>query len=800
MANGTPLAEAFVRIRPEGSSFKGDSEKIVGNAGTSAGHKFSSGFGEAIKGLGGIMAGLFAVEKITAFFGESIAGARESAKVGALTEQVIKSTGGAAGVSAAGVNSLATSLSNLTGMDDEAIQGAENLLLTFTNVKNGVGAGNNIFDQATEAVANMSTALGQDLKSSSLQVGKALNDPVNGMTALSKAGVSFTEEQKASVKAMVASGNTMGAQKVILAELSKEFGGAAAAAAVPGDRARVAFGNLQEMIGGKLLPVIDGIATVFVDKVAPVITDFFDQVDTGSGPVGRLAGWLGQVSDAGKGVFDLLSTGDFTGSVGKALGVEEDDFTVGFLLDVRDNALNMGNSFTKNVVPALQGFGGSLAALGPKLAGSAGQMSSSLSPAVRDISSLLLDRLIPAALQVETAIATGLGPVIEDLAYWFSTEAAPAINSLVGEIVRMYDTVLPIVQEFINGMMQRLAPLMPTIKAIFTTIGGIITGVMGLIGAIIHQAVTNISIFWDQWGKQIMDVVSVVFTSIVNFIAPILSFIQNIIKAVTAAINGDWSGAWEALKDAGENIWQAIVAGIQGTLDILKAVFDAVWPAIKQAAIDAWNGIKQAASDAWNGITQAVATGVDDAVSFVQSLPGKMVDAVGDMGSLLLHKGEDLVQGLINGISGMGGSLNRFITKWIKENVPAPVAAALGINSPSTVMRDLGVWVGPGLSAGIDEKAYLVEDSMKALVGKTKLPATDIRLGASVTEGAAARWNMASKDLGPASPVPPINGPVDLSQDTIAAIGDRMVSGAQSALVTDKWGSSHQRTTRGRSW
>jgi hypothetical protein len=96
--------------------------------------------------------------------------------------------------------------------------------LTFTKI------GKDVFPDATKAMLNMSEALGTDVKSSALQLGKALNDPIRGMTALTRAGVSFTQEQKDMVKQLQNSGDMVGAQKLILKELEVQFGGSAAAA------------------------------------------------------------------------------------------------------------------------------------------------------------------------------------------------------------------------------------------------------------------------------------------------------------------------------------------------------------------------------------------------------------------------------------------------------------------------------------------------------------------------------------------------------------------------------------------
>src|SRR5216684_4289913 len=137
----------------------------------------------------------------------------------AQTNEVIKSTGGVAGVTAQAVLDLATKYSHLTQFSDDTVQSASNMLLTFTNI------GKNVFPQATKTVLDMSQALGQDTKNSAIQLGKALNDPITGVSALQRVGVTFTQGQKDAIKAMMDTGNMAGAQGVILKELQKEFGG-----------------------------------------------------------------------------------------------------------------------------------------------------------------------------------------------------------------------------------------------------------------------------------------------------------------------------------------------------------------------------------------------------------------------------------------------------------------------------------------------------------------------------------------------------------------------------------------------
>jgi hypothetical protein len=179
------------------------------------------------------------------------------------------------------VEGLAGSISAKTGIDDEAIQSGQNLLLTFTEVQNRAGKGNDIFNQTTKVMTDMSAALGQDTKASAMQLGKALNDPVKGVTALQRVGVTFTKQQKKQIEQMQKHGDVAGAQGVILKELNKEFGGSAEAQATASGKLKNTIGNLEETIGGGLAPV--------VDKTAGTLNDFIVGIQNGTGAGGKFA-------------------------------------------------------------------------------------------------------------------------------------------------------------------------------------------------------------------------------------------------------------------------------------------------------------------------------------------------------------------------------------------------------------------------------------------------------------------------------------------------------------------------------
>jgi hypothetical protein len=203
--------------------------------------------------------------------------------------------GNVAGVTADEDANLAEQLSLKTGVDDELIQSAENVLLTFGRVRDEVGRGNDIFTRATTVALDMSVALGQDMQASVTQLGKALNDPIAGISALSRVGVQFTDEQKEAIEVLVAYGDTLGAQKIILAEVEAQFTGSAEAQATASDKLAVAFGNLQEKLGEKLLPLFESFSTWIIEEGIPAAEDFSAWIDENVAPaISRAATVLGE--------------------------------------------------------------------------------------------------------------------------------------------------------------------------------------------------------------------------------------------------------------------------------------------------------------------------------------------------------------------------------------------------------------------------------------------------------------------------------------------------------------------------
>lgn len=201
----------------------------------------------------------------------------EMQKATAQTNAVLKSTGGVAGVTSKQVAKLSTSLSKLSGIDDQLIQGGQNILLTFTKISSKGG----VFDRATKAALDLSVAFGKDMNASAILVGKALQDPIKGLSALGRVGVQFTAGQKKVIERLVETGKTAQAQKVILRALETQVGGSAAAY---GTTAAGAVGRLKEQFSGIAAEMVTNMLPAFTSLGSTLqrAMDWFSSLDAGT--------------------------------------------------------------------------------------------------------------------------------------------------------------------------------------------------------------------------------------------------------------------------------------------------------------------------------------------------------------------------------------------------------------------------------------------------------------------------------------------------------------------------------------
>lgn len=697
----TIVGEAFIRIRPDDAGFSNEAEKGI----------LSKVGGIASKAAGVFAAG-FAIKQGADFFGGLIADASESRRVLAETEQAIKATGGAANVSAGQISDLADSLSKKTGIDDEAIQTGENLLLTFKNIRNETGKGNDIFNQATAAVLDLSKQFG-GIEASSVQVGKALNDPIAGVTALTRVGIQFTEAQKDQIKALVETGDTLGAQKIIMGEINAQVGGQAAAQATAADKLRVVWGNLREELGARLLPIVDKVATFLADRLpgaldkvgkvlGPVVSGVKAAIDgivggfqnpdatfgPGFGKTEKFFIQFGQtvnrvvtvVRDAITGLFAFITQGDFTGAFARAFHVEEDSPIVAFLFRLREAFFNLVSFVRDNVQPILIAVGAAfLLSVGPVVA----------------IGAALI--LLYTRFQV--------------------------VRDVIGAVADfLTGTVIPAIAAFVGFVSEQFSHLADFVRENWASIQEAISHVVNVVQGIITAFVTVVQVIWRAWGDEILSVVRTVWDQMRNVVETVIAIIAGLIQAGLALINGDWGAAWDAIKGILSAAWDFMVGTVSNALSIIQSTISAAWDAVSAVTSAAWDAIKGAVEVAMRVILAAVTLGFseltiaivqhrDDIVGFIGELPGRIRDALGDLGSLLFNAGKAIMAGLKDGIVAGFKAVADFV-----GGIAGKIADLKGpLDYDKRLLIPAGVAIMRGLEQGIASQERSLEERLKSI-------------------------------------------------------------------------------------
>jgi len=268
--------------------------------------------GRNLTGVYKTLASVFATLGAARFVQSIISATVEQERVTAQLEQTLRSTGRYTPELSQNMQDYAAELQKVTTFGDEAIIGAQSLLLTFTQI------GEDTMPKATEAVANVAIAMGTDLKSAALQVGKALNDPVRGLNALSRSGIQFSEAQRDLIKELVETNRVAEAQTVILGELETQFGGSARAAR---NTLGGAISSLKNAFGDLLEGDKSGQGVTGATKAINELTDALSSPEVVEAFGVAVQGIVSAVGAGAKGVKFLAENLDTLITVGQAVAL-----------------------------------------------------------------------------------------------------------------------------------------------------------------------------------------------------------------------------------------------------------------------------------------------------------------------------------------------------------------------------------------------------------------------------------------------------------------------------------------------
>jgi hypothetical protein len=246
--------------------------------------KAQSGFSGLGKTLGALGVG-FGLNSIINFAKDATKGFEQAQIASSKLSNVMESMG--VGKSTKRVDAYAESLQNLVAVDADVIKGAQTQLATFGNLAMSADVTGGMFDRATVAALDLASVFGGDAKSKAVQLGKAMQDPVRGITALRKSGVDFTKQEQQKIKTLVESNRVLEAQDMILKVIEKQVGGTAAAGASVFDRMKLSMDSVSDSIGEILLPYMQDFTNFLISDVIPNVQSFFKDLSDPKSEAGQ---------------------------------------------------------------------------------------------------------------------------------------------------------------------------------------------------------------------------------------------------------------------------------------------------------------------------------------------------------------------------------------------------------------------------------------------------------------------------------------------------------------------------------
>jgi TP901 family phage tail tape measure protein len=358
-----------------------------------------------------------------------------------------------------------------------------------------------------------------------------------------------------------------------------------------------------------------------------------------------------------------------------------------------------------NVVPVIQDLGDLLYALGEILVG-------------------IIRRMIPiwqAGLQAWIQIFQWAVRTIQTAWNLFGDNILNGIQNTFNFIRSVIESVLNVIQGIINVVLGLITGdwgrawegIKQILDGVWEFIRATIEFVLGTIVLIIQTALDTINLIWQSaldfiantWGSiwdTIFEVVRAALNGILGFIRHIIDLIITPFQNLYNVLVGN-----SIIPDLMDRMRQVIQQGLNAVVEFFRSLPGRVISAVQSLV----GQIISFANGVMNRFKDAISGGIDGAITFFRNLPGRIIGAIGDLAGTLVGHGEDLIRGLIDGIENMVGSLMSTVGG-IAGDVAGGIAGALGIGSPSKLMRQYGQWTVEGFALGLEDKAAALNKTL----------------------------------------------------------------------------------------
>lgn len=584
-----------------------------------------------------------------------------------------------------------------TGADRNAIKEGQALLLTFREVAVSAGEVDGNFDRATAAAIDLAAAGFGSVTSNSIQLGKALNDPIKGMSALSRSGVTFTDVEKEMIEAMVEANDILGAQDFILSAIEQQVGGTAEATRNSSDVMRESFASLKEAVGVVLVPAFDGFANLLGDRVFPALEnltlginrEYRAAIEGGATRTEAFGTVLNTVFDRVVRRFGLSATA--ADKFREALGT------------VFDQVLEVRNEIGDRLNPVLETFRDIMTENKDLLLLAAGIFTGAatavLSIKTAFMGVVLAGKIAGAALAIFggplTLIVAGIGLLVAGLvvAYRRFEGFRNIVDRVVGVVVGFAQSAWPMLQAAFDGIVSAARVVGDVLVAAWE-------GFRDAVDAVVEPVIAALGDLWEWidenfmstieagleflfalWGtfRPVLDavvgVVQAALGLIVQYVKTWIDIITPIIQFWLDVFKTGFEVAFNAVKAVVEIVFNAIKTYLETVLGVIRGVFRIFtgiltgdWgkflDGLKTVFESIWNGIKNFFEGTFSGIFRFFTNTWEDIVGFFGRVPGRV---------------SAIARGMFDGIKeAFRSAINFIIRGWNSLSFEVPGFSAFG--------------------------------------------------------------------------------------------------------------------------
>jgi phage-related protein len=401
----------------------------------------------------------------------------------------------------------------------------------------------------------------------------------------------------------------------------------------------------------------------------------------------------------------------------------------------------------KGVAPALPAIGqlanvlgtglGTVAkALGPVLGQLATVLAGTLADAIPPLVPVI-SQLVVAVGQILTAVAPLIGPLVQ--------LAAAALQP----ILAIVQALIPPFQELVSSVLSAIKPLIPPLSQAFTALGQALAPLAGALGNALVQIFAAIAPILPPLVNVVVSLVQAflplipVVTSVINVLAPIIALV---VQIAATFIQFQLAALEPLIK-----VFGVVATAVSGAMTTINGIIASVvtkvtglFSGLLSNISGTWSSITSAIGRAVDSVKNAISNGFSAAVDFVSSIPGKILGALGDFGSMLFRAGSSIIQGLIDGIkskiSAVTGAIGNVLSA-ARNLLPFSPAKEGPFSGKGWTLYS-GRSISEALAQGIEERGGLavtaMENTMAAVAGVTTAPQFGTAVNAAVSNSVDA--------------------------------------------------------------